>query len=126
MRMTVGDGISGLGPTRHRWTPAVAAEVDAVLARWPQVSANTYVCHPWCGWGRYSVDFWGSRGRGDKLPRHLGPPIRAFLLRRPGPPLIRHTIWEHLIWTSFGGYTPWTRDDHSGELRHLHVTFWRT
>jgi hypothetical protein len=44
---------------------------------------------------------------------------------QPGPPIIRHTILEHDLWTSFGGFSTWTADDHSGALRHLHVTYWK-
>lgn len=123
--MTVGDGHSGLGATRHRWTPAVRHNVQLVLSTFSAVSANTYVCHPWCGWGRYSVDFWGPAGRGDPLRQDLGPVLARFLGTRPGPPFIRHTIWEHTLWTSFGGFSTWQADDHSGNLRHLHVTYWR-
>jgi hypothetical protein len=124
--VTVGDGISGLGPTRHKWVPSVRAEVQAVLREYPQLSANTYVCHPWCGWGRWSVDFWDLAGRGVAAPFPILRDARSFLLRREGFPLVRHTILEHVLWTSFGGFSEWPRDDHSGDLRHLHVTFWRT
>jgi hypothetical protein len=123
--MSVGDGISGLGATRHKWVPAVRHQVQLVLNSFPQLTANTYVCHPWCGWGRWSVDFWGAAGRGDAAPLHLLRASRQLLLTQPGPPLIRHTILEHDLWTSFGGWSRWVPDDHSGELRHLHVTFWR-
>lgn len=123
--MTVGDGLSGLGATRHSWVPAVRHNVHLVLNEFSAVTANTYVCHPWCGWGRYSVDFWGPGGRGDALRDDLGPKIARFLSNRPGPPFIRHTIWEHRLWTSFGGFSEWSRNDHSGRLRHLHVTYWK-
>lgn len=94
-----------------------------MLARWPHVTANSYVCHPWCGWSRLSVDFWGPAGRGDSLPPNTGEDIRGFLMNLPGPPLIRHTILEHRLWTRWGGYSYWAADDHSGNLRHLHVTY---
>jgi hypothetical protein len=114
----------GSGATRFNYTPEIHRIVHKVRAIWPQVVPNTYVCHPWCGWSRYSVDFWGSEGRGDALARHLGPKIRSYLMQLPGEPLIRHTIWEHQLWTSWGGKSYWARDDHSGGLRHLHVTYW--
>jgi hypothetical protein len=115
----------GTGATTHSWVPEVRHNVHLVAARWPNVRPNSYVCHPWCGWSRFSVDFWGSGGRGDPLPEKIGPEIRRFLMNLPGPPAIRHTIWEHWIWTSWGGYSPWIANDHSGRLRHLHVTYWR-
>jgi hypothetical protein len=115
----------GTGATRYRWTPEVSATVQLVLQRFSAVTANTYVCHPWCGWADVSVDYWGAAGRGDPLPRHLGPQIRKFLFDLKGKPFIRHSIWEHQLWTSWGGYSPWVRDDHTGDLRHLHVTYWQ-
>lgn len=115
----------GSGATRWLWRPEVRRRVQQVLDKWPHVTANTYVCHPWCGWARVSVDFWGAGGRGDPLPSTVGPDIRRFLMNQPRPPLIRHTIWEHQLWTSWGGYSFWTRDDHDGSLRHLHVTYYK-
>jgi hypothetical protein len=115
----------GSGATRWRYRPDVALIVHKVENIWPHVRANTYVCHPWCGWADVSVDFWGNEGRGDALPAQLGPKIRAYLMQLPGLPVIRHTIWEHQLWTSWGGTSFWSRDDHSGNLRHLHVTYWR-
>lgn len=124
--MSIGDGVSGLGETRHHWTPEVHREVQAVLNQFSAVTANTYVCHPWCGWGRLSVDLWGRGGRGDAIPHDLGQKALRFLFNRPGPPRLRHTIFEHTLWTSFGGISRWTRDDHSGILRHVHLTYWPT
>ena len=109
--------------TLYRWVPQVRRQVHLVKAACPNVTANTYPCHPWRGWSRYSVDFWGPRGRGDALPEGVGPSIRALLMRQPEPPYIRHTIWEHELWTFTGGYSNWEPDDHSGCLRHLHVTY---
>lgn len=114
----------GTGATRYRWKDSVERNVRRVLARWPGVTANTYVCHPWCGWADVSVDFWGAGGRGSPLVGHRAEEIRAYLMRLPGKPLIRHTILDHQLWTSWGGYSYWSRDDHAGGLRHLHVTYW--
>jgi hypothetical protein len=114
-----------LGPTRYNWTDPVRRNVTAVLARWPHVTANTYVAHPWPGWGPYSVDFWGPGGRGDAIARQTGYEIRDFLMQLPHGPAIRHTIYRHQLWTSFGGYSYWSAPDHSGQLRHLHVTYWK-
>lgn len=49
---------------------------------------------------------------------------RGFLMHLPGPPFIRHTILGHTLWTSFAGESLWVPPDHSGRLRHLHVTYW--
>jgi hypothetical protein len=124
--VTVGDGLSGLGETRHKWTPEVRREVQAVLNRFSAITANTYICHPWCGWGKVSVDLWGPGGRGHAIDRHLGLAALQFLFNRPGAPFLRHTIFEHELWTSFGGKSYWARDDHSGVLRHVHLTYWPT
>lgn len=114
----------GTGATRYRWKPSVDAIVRVIEARWRRVKCNTYVCHPWCGWSNVSIDCWGEGGRGDPLPLETGQEIRAFLMKLPGKPLIRHTILQHQLWTSWGGYSYWSPDDHSGRLRHLHVTYW--
>lgn len=114
----------GTGATRYHWRDDVRRNVRLVLAHWPHLTANTYVCHPWCGWADLSVDFWGSGGRGDPIPEKAGYEVRRFLMRLPGHPLIRHTIYKHTLWTSWGGYSRWGRDDHSGDVRHLHVTYW--
>lgn len=123
--MTVGDGHSGLGATRHHWVPPVRANVQAVLRTFSGVTANTYICHPWCGWGRWSVDFWGPGGRGDPISDELSRASLNLLWRLPGPPFIRHYIYRHDLWTSWGGHSLWRADDHSGNLQHLHVTYWR-
>lgn len=115
----------GTGATTHSWVPEVRANVNKVIRRWPRVTANSYVCHPWCGWSRFSIDFWGAGGRGAPLRIETAKEIRQFLMELPGPPAIRHTILEHEIWTSWGGYSLWAANDHSGNLRHLHVTYWR-
>jgi len=115
----------GLGATRWRWSPAVSVLVEQALSRHPSATANTYVCHPWCGWGRFSVDFWGPEGRGDPIDPETAVSIREFLLTRTGPPFIRHWIYQHTLWTSFGGFSVWSANDHSGRLQHLHVTYWR-
>lgn len=115
----------GSGATRYHWTPEVSAVVQRVLNEFPTVTANTYVCHPWCGWAPVSVDFWGSGGRGDPIPEATGYRLRRFLMQLKGRPFIRHTIFEHQIWTSWGGYSFWTRNDHTGPLRHVHVTYYR-
>jgi hypothetical protein len=115
-----------LGPTRYHWVPEVRQVVHKVLSRYPTITANTYVCHPWCGWGRFSVDLWGKGGRGYAIDPKLAELSLDFLFTLPGRPFIRHWIYEHTLWTSFGGYSTWSADDHSGNLRHVHVTYWRT
>ena len=71
------------------------------------------------------MDFWGAGGRGDPLGQQTGEEIRRFLMGLPRGPAIRHTILGHELWTSWGGYSDWNADDHSGRLRHLHVTYWK-
>jgi hypothetical protein len=115
----------GSGATRYRWVPAVRRNVDRIRSRWPSVRVNTYVCHPWCGWGPWSLDVWDSGGRGDSLRGQRAEDIRRFLMNTPGGPRIRHTILDHQLWTSWGGYSYWSANDHTGALRHLHVTYWR-
>lgn len=122
--MTVGDGHSGVGATRYHWDRDVRRNVHKALSRFPQASANTYTCHPYCGWGRRSVDFWDRAGRGHALDAHITELLLDFLFEMPDGPLIRHYILGHTLWTSFGGYSTWAADDHSGVLRHLHVTYW--
>lgn len=114
----------GSGATRYNWRPDVKTVVNKVLHRFPRVTANTYVCHPWCGWTDQSVDFWGVGGRGSPLPEDTGLEIRRYLMNLPGEPFIRHTIFEHALWTSWGGYSLWSPNDHNGALRHLHVTYY--
>jgi hypothetical protein len=122
--MTVGDGHSGIGRTSHSWDPDVHNVVQALFSRFSSVSANTYTCHPFCGWERRSVDVWGELGRGHALDRHFSQLILDFLFTLPGEPMIRHYILDHVLWTSFGGYGVWPADDHTGRLRHVHVTYW--
>lgn len=95
-----------------------------ILRDFPDVTANTYVDHPWPGWDGRSVDFWGPGGRGHAIDVMDGYNIRRRLMRKPGEPHIRHWIYRHTLWTSFGGYQHWEPDDHSFGLRHLHVTYW--
>jgi hypothetical protein len=113
-----------LGATHHRWRPDIEREVHKVLRRFSTLSANTYEGHPWPGWDRFSADFWGPAGRGDPIGVDLSWSSARFLLRLPGRPLIRHLIVEHSLWTSWGGWSYWTPADHTGDLRHVHVTFW--
>jgi hypothetical protein len=115
----------GLGATRWRWRPSVRREVARLLAAHPQARANTYICHPWCGWGRVSVDFWGPGGRGDPIDLHTGYAILRDAMYHPGAPFLRHTIYLHQLWTSFGGYSDWRADDHSEASRHVHLTYWK-
>lgn len=72
-----------------------------------------------------SVDYWGPGGRGDPIGRELGWDLLDFLMDLPGRPFLRHTIYQHQLWTSWGGISTWTRDDHSGALRHVHSTYWK-
>ena len=115
----------GLGPTRYQYAPAVRQVVRELSSAFPAARANTYVCHPWCGWGRYSVDWWGPGGRGDPIDRQLGWSLLNYAFHLGHGPSLRHTIYLHQLWTSFGGYSFWREDDHSGRLRHVHLTYWK-
>ena len=114
----------GTGATRYNWRRDVRQVVAKIKANFPLVTCNTYVCHPWCGWGPVSVDVWGSNGRGHAIPYPVGLNVRQFVMELPGEPYIRHTIFEHALWTSFGGLSYWAANDHSGGLRHVHITYW--
>lgn len=111
--------------TKHYdWVPKVSRVVELTLSRYPRLSANTYVDHPWEGWDAFSVDFWAAAGCGVPAPWSVLNHARAYLFDMSGPPLIRHTILGHTLWTSFGGFSYWAAKDHSGKERHLHVTYW--
>jgi hypothetical protein len=114
-----------LGATHYRWRPDVRRIVQLTESRFSRVKANTYVAHPWPGWSYVSVDWWARRGRGYPIERDVGEQLLAYLLNLPGLPPLRHYIWQHTLWTSWGGKSLWRPDDHSGRLRHLHMTFWR-
>jgi hypothetical protein len=115
----------GLGPTRWRWRRDVRRVVESIERRWPNVRCNTYVAHPWVGWSRVSIDIWGTGGRGDPVPLKTGHEILQYLWERRVPPAVRHTIYLHQLRTSFGGASFWGPDDHSDDLRHVHVTYWK-
>lgn len=116
-------GVAALGRTHFSWRPDVARIVREVLGEFSGVTANTYVNHPWPGFDGQSVDFWGPGGRGDPLPTMKGYNIRRYLMRKPGAPHIRHTIYRRTLWTRWSGEQPWTAEDHIGALQHLHVTY---
>lgn len=115
----------GLGATRWRWRHDVDAVVTYLLNKHSAATANTYIGHPWPGWGRVSVDFWGPGGRGDPIAYPLGRALLDDAFTLPWGPQLRHTIYVHQLWTSFGGYSWWPEDDHSGSLRHVHLTYWK-
>jgi hypothetical protein len=115
----------GLGPTRYFWRPDVREVVAYLKRRYPRARPNTYIAHPWPGWGRVSVDWWGPGGRGDPIAYQLGEDILEEAFQLPWGPQLRHTIYIHQLWTSFGGYSYWSEDDHSGDLRHVHLTYWK-
>lgn len=118
--MAAGD----LGATHYRWRPDVARIVRDIEANWPYVRCNTYVDHPFPGWDGRSIDVWERPGRGHALDRETGAALRDYLFYLQWGPLMRHYIWRHTLWTSFGGRSRWGPDDHVGWLRHLHVTYW--
>lgn len=113
-----------LGATHYNWRRDVQRVVDEVLQEFPRVTANTYVDHPFPGWDNRSIDFWGAGGRGDAIPRQTGFEIRRYLNKRSKGPRIRHTIYLHQWYTDWAGMQTWPANDHSGPLRHLHVTYY--
>jgi hypothetical protein len=120
-----GLSFGGLGPTRYVWTPPVREVNRKVSKRFPAARPNTYIAHPWRGWSRVSVDWWGIGGRGHAIPTETGWSLLHYIMNLPGKPFIRHTIYQHQLWTSYGGYSLWREHDHSGDLRHVHVTYWK-
>lgn len=115
----------GLGATRWRWRPDVRRVVAYLDQQYPQARPNTYIAHPWPGWSRVSVDWWGPGGRGDPIAYDIGRDLLDHAFSLPWGPDLRHTIYVHQLWTSFGGYSWWSPDDHSGALRHVHLTYWK-
>jgi len=114
-----------LGATHYRWHPKVQAVVERIERRYPQVQCNTYEDHPWPGWDAFSIDCWGPEGRGDAIAAGDGVRVLEFVLAMRRKPQLRHWIYLNTLWTSFGGKSIWTPDDHRGSLRHVHFTFWR-
>jgi hypothetical protein len=113
----------GLGRTHYDWEPPVRRTVQLTLSRFSNLTANTYIDHPWPMWDGLSVDYWGRGGRGDPVPPTVSWSTVRFLMRMHGKPLIRHLIYEHSLWTRSGGWSYWAPADHSGRLRHIHVTY---
>jgi hypothetical protein len=98
--------------------------VRKVERRWPELECITYKNHPWPGWDGQSFDLWDDSETWNNAPYRKLEQVRLYLMSLPGEPHIRHTILGHQLWTSFGGYSYWAPDDHSGKPRHLHVTYW--
>jgi hypothetical protein len=121
-----------LGPTHFVWRPDVFAVILGIRRRFPGVTVNTYTAHPFqngddgngWAWENVSFDVWGPGGRGDPIPYLTGRRVKRYVLNSSKTPPIRHWIWRHTLWTSFAGKSRWAADDHSGALRHLHVTCW--
>lgn len=123
--------IEGLGPTSYSWRPDVLQVIRFATAHFPSAVPNTYECHPFCGdgpdgvlWEEHSVDFWGLGGRGWPINLETGRELVRFLFNLDWGPSIRHYIYRHTLWTSFGGTSRWLAGDHSGKLRHVHLTYW--
>lgn len=112
-----------LGPTHYTWRPDVLRVVNLVRTKFPNTHVNTYVGHPWPGWDGQSFDVWGPGGRGYAIDYDLGLRIAGFCWDLPGAPWIRHEIYEHTQWDYWRGNTYWAPNDHSGPLRHYHVTY---
>jgi hypothetical protein len=112
-----------LGKTHYNWRPDVKVVVEEIERKWPGAVCNTYEGHPFPGWDGRSIDVWADGGRGDPINRKLGGKIYRWLGKRPGGPRVRHRIYEHRWWTDWAGSLIWEPDDHSGFLRHVHVTY---
>jgi|SRR5215207_4368994 len=108
----------------RRWRPDVLQVVRDIEGEFPGLECVTYIDHPWPGWDGQSFDVWQDAGTWTPAGTKVLHRVRRFCMRRDWPPGIRHTILGHTLWTSFGGYSQWVPDDHSGRLRHLHVTYW--
>lgn len=123
-----------LGVTNFRWDRDVSTTLHHLLSALPPCSANTYQRHPRLlyklfpnvRWSRRSFDLWAPEGRGHPLEVRTGVLAVNYLLGLQALPAVRHIIWRHALWTSWGGWSVWRADDHSGNLRHLHATFWPT
>lgn len=102
----------------------IRGRVNVALELHRDASANTYRDHPWPGWDAFSADFWGGDGRGAPISRRQGDSLYRYFLARTTRQQIRHIIYRHTLWTPWGGEQRWERDDHSGELRHIHVTWY--
>lgn len=113
-----------LGPTHWNVRPDVLEAILRALRGLDGITWNTYRDHPWAGFDDRSVDFWGVGGRGFPIAREKGRLLVARLMRDPEPPFIRHLIYRRRLWTAWGGWQRWRSGDHSGRLRHVHVTFW--
>jgi hypothetical protein len=98
--------------------------VAKVLDEFPSITANTYRDHPFAGWDNRSADFWGRGGRGDAIPRDTGFEVVEYLKKISDPPRIRHWIYLHRWWTDWEGMVKWPANDHSGVLRHVHITWY--
>ncbi len=98
--------------------------VREIERRFPTVRCNTYLNHPWRGWDGRSIDVWGKGTWPRPIALETGHKVLQFVYQQPGEPWIRHYIYLHTLWTSFGGISHWVPDDHSGRRRHLHLTFW--
>jgi hypothetical protein len=108
----------------YNWRPDVERVVRRLRAAYPGLECVTYVDHPWPGWDGRSFDVWADAQTWTPAPLARLKSARHFLMNLPGEPYIRHTILAHNLWTSFGGWSQWAPDDHSGRWRHLHVTYY--
>lgn len=109
----------------YGFDPDVQRVVNLAKKQFPGLHAYTYLGHPWAGWDGRSIDFEGNaESIWGPIPVRRGWNLISYLMGLQGAPYIRHWIYSHTLWTSFGGYSRWEPDDHAGEARHLHVTYW--
>lgn len=111
--------------THYNFDPDVLEVVRLAQRRFKGLHAATYVDHPWPNWDGRSVDYWDNRRREwGPLSVKRSLALVRFLIALPGAPYIRHYIRQHTLWTSWGGFSVWDPDDHSGSMSHVHVTYW--
>lgn len=97
------------GTTTWNWTPEVESKIREITYKAGAGTAvNTYKGHP--GGEQNSVDWWGTRGRGNQIPMSAGDRIYDYIKKN-----IDHsyTIWRG----KFNGSKP-----SRGHFDHLHAT----
>lgn len=109
------------GPTHYNVLPQVRTEVQRIANRHRR-SWNTYTNHPQPYWlDDISVDFWGARGRGQRVGRIVGWKICRDLIRRAPLPIC-YIRWRGRIWHPKSGWYRFNPDG-IGHYDHVHVTF---
>ena len=116
-----------LGATHHNVVPHVLRQAREVVGKFGG-SWNTYVRHglPPAKGERYTVDFWGRRGRGDPLPEAVGDAMVAWILGQHVVQPVRILIWWSWVWYPSTGWQPYSnfQGNHGpGPDAHIHVGY---